>query len=85
MADAYEMLTADYDWMFDDELANGRAVNHPVTARLLQRISSSSAALDEASGTGVLPRLTGGIHGNAALQVYDLATASRGGARGPAR
>jgi SAM-dependent methyltransferase len=54
MTGAYEMLAADYDWMFDDdELANGRAINHPATARLLQRISSTSAVLDAACGTGV--------------------------------
>src|ERR1700735_709771 len=54
MAGAYEMLPADYDWMFgDDELANGRAINHPATARLLQRISSTSAVLDAACGTGI--------------------------------
>ena len=54
MAGAYEMLAADYDWMFgDDELANGRAINHPATARLLQRISRTSAVLDAACGTGV--------------------------------
>jgi SAM-dependent methyltransferase len=54
MAGAYEMLAADYDWMFgDDELANGRAINHPATARLLQRTSNTSAVLDAACGTGV--------------------------------
>ncbi len=53
MAGAYEMLAADCDWMFDDELANGRAINHPATARLLQRTSSTSAVLDAACGTGV--------------------------------
>jgi SAM-dependent methyltransferase len=54
MAGAYEMLAADYDWMFDDdELANGRAINHPATARLLQRTGSASAVLDAACGTGV--------------------------------
>jgi SAM-dependent methyltransferase len=54
MAGAYEMLAADYDWMFhDDELANGRAVNRPATARLLQRISRTSTVLDAACGTGV--------------------------------
>jgi SAM-dependent methyltransferase len=48
------MLAADYDWMFDDgELADGRAVNRPATARLLQRISPASAVLDAACGTGV--------------------------------
>jgi len=54
MAGAYEMLAADYDWMFDDDaLANGRAVNLPATARLLQRISRTSVVLDAACGTGV--------------------------------
>jgi SAM-dependent methyltransferase len=54
MAGAYEMLAADYDWMFDgDALANGRAVNHPAAARLLQRISRTSLVLDAACGTGV--------------------------------
>ena len=54
MAGSYEMLAADYDWMYDDDaLANGRAVNHPATARLLQRISPTSLVLDAACGTGV--------------------------------
>ncbi len=54
MAGAYETLAADYDWMFDDgALTNGRAVNHPATARLLQRISPASVVLDAACGTGV--------------------------------
>ena len=54
MAGAYEMLAADYDWMFDDdELTHGRAINLPATARLLQRISRTSAMLDAACGTGV--------------------------------
>jgi SAM-dependent methyltransferase len=54
MARAYEMLAADYDWMFnDDDLANGRAINLPATARLLQRISRTSTVLDAACGTGV--------------------------------
>lgn len=54
MAGAYAGLAADYDWMFgDDELINGRAVNRPATARLLQRISPASAVLDAACGTGV--------------------------------
>src|SRR5215831_2731935 len=54
MAGAYETLAADYDWMYDDDaLANGRAINHPATARLLQRIGPTSAVLDAACGTGV--------------------------------
>jgi SAM-dependent methyltransferase len=54
IAGAYELLAADYDWMFDDDaLANGRAINLPATARLLQRISRTSAVLDAACGTGV--------------------------------
>ena len=48
------MLAADYDWMFDDDtLANGRAINSPATARLLQRVSHTSVVLDAACGTGV--------------------------------
>jgi SAM-dependent methyltransferase len=54
MAGAYEMLAADYDWMFDDDaLAHGRAINLPATARLLHRIRPASAVLDAACGTGV--------------------------------
>ncbi len=54
MAGAYEMLAADYDWMFDaDALAHGRAINLPATARLLRRVSRTSAVLDAACGTGV--------------------------------
>jgi SAM-dependent methyltransferase len=48
------MLAADYDWMFDDDaLVNGRAINHPATARLLRRIDRTSLVLDAACGTGV--------------------------------
>jgi SAM-dependent methyltransferase len=54
MAGAYESLAADYDWMFDDgALADGRAINLPATARLLQRVSQTSVVLDAACGTGV--------------------------------
>ena len=54
MAGAYELLAADYDWMFgDDALANGRAINSPATARLLERIGRTSLVLDAACGTGV--------------------------------
>ncbi len=54
MAGAYETLAADYDWMFgDDALANGRAINRPATARLLQRVGRPSTVLDAACGTGV--------------------------------
>jgi SAM-dependent methyltransferase len=54
MAGAYEMLAADYDWMFDDDaVAHGRAINLPATARLLQRVSRTAAVLDAACGTGV--------------------------------
>jgi glycine/sarcosine N-methyltransferase len=53
MADYYETLAADYDWMFDDDaLARGPALNHPATARLLERTSHGSAVLDAACGTG---------------------------------
>ena len=54
MADYYENLAADYDWLFDDDaLASGLAINHPATARLLERTSHPSAVLDAACGTGV--------------------------------
>jgi SAM-dependent methyltransferase len=54
MAGAYEMLAADYDWIFgDDALAHGGAINLPATARLLRRISRTSLVLDAACGTGV--------------------------------
>ncbi len=54
MAGAYEILAADYDWMFDDDaLVNGRAINQPAAARLLRRINRTSAVLDAACGTGV--------------------------------
>jgi glycine/sarcosine N-methyltransferase len=54
MAGAYETLAADYDWLFgDDVLADGGAINQPATARLLQRISPTSAVLDAACGTGI--------------------------------
>jgi SAM-dependent methyltransferase len=54
VAGAYETLAADYDWMFgDDALANGRAINLPATARLLERISGTSLVLEAACGTGV--------------------------------
>ena len=54
MADSYENLAVDYDWMFDDNaLANGAAINRPATARLLQRIGPASAVLDAACGTGI--------------------------------
>jgi SAM-dependent methyltransferase len=54
MAGAYELLAADYDWMFDDDaLTNGRAINHPATAHLLERISPASVVLEAACGTGV--------------------------------
>ena len=33
MADAYETLAADYDWLFDDDaLSNGGAINQPAAA-----------------------------------------------------
>jgi glycine/sarcosine N-methyltransferase len=54
MADYYEALAADYDWIFDDDaLANGLAINHPATARLLERTPHTSLVLDAACGTGV--------------------------------
>jgi SAM-dependent methyltransferase len=54
MADHYEALAADYDWIFDDEaLARGPALRHPATARLLERTPHASAVLDAACGTGI--------------------------------
>ena len=54
MADYYDTLAADYDWIFDDDaLTGGLAINHPAAARLLQRTSHTSAVLDAACGTGV--------------------------------
>ena len=54
MADYYQALAADYDWIFDDDaLARGLAITHPATARLLERTSHNSAVLDAACGTGV--------------------------------
>jgi len=54
MADSYETLAADYDWLFgDDRLTGGAAINQPATARLLQRIAPGSAVLDASCGTGI--------------------------------
>ena len=54
MADYYETLAADYDWIFDDDaLDHGLAINHPATARLLERTGRASAVLDAACGTGI--------------------------------
>jgi SAM-dependent methyltransferase len=54
MADSYETLAADYDWLFgDDRLTGGAAINQPATARLLQRIDPGSAVLDASCGTGI--------------------------------
>ena len=54
MADYYETLAADYDWIFDDDvLARGLAINNPATARLLERTSHASVVLDAACGTGI--------------------------------
>jgi glycine/sarcosine N-methyltransferase len=54
VADPYDGLAADYDWIFDDSaLAGGGAINQPAAARLLQRIDPASAVLDAACGTGI--------------------------------
>ena len=54
MADYYQALAADYDWIFDDDaLARGLAITHPATARLLERTSNDSVVLDAACGTGI--------------------------------
>src|SRR5215831_15273820 len=54
MDDSYLTFAADYDWLFDDDvLRDGGAINHPATARLLQRTSAGSAVLDASCGTGI--------------------------------
>ncbi len=54
MADYYDALAADYDWLFDDDaLAQGVAINHPAAARLLEQTPHTSLVLDAACGTGV--------------------------------
>jgi glycine/sarcosine N-methyltransferase len=54
MADYYEALAADYDWLFDDDaLGHGAAINHPAAARLLAQTPHTSLVLDAACGTGV--------------------------------
>jgi SAM-dependent methyltransferase len=54
VAGQYEDLAADYNWTFDDDaFASGRAIKHPATARLLERISPASTVLDAACGSGV--------------------------------
>ena len=54
MADYYETLAADYDWLFsDDVLAGGEAITQPATARLLEAVSPGSAVLDASCGTGI--------------------------------
>jgi SAM-dependent methyltransferase len=54
MADSYLTFAADYDWLFDDDvLTGGGAVNHPATARLLERTRHGSTVLDASCGTGI--------------------------------
>jgi SAM-dependent methyltransferase len=54
MADSYETLAADYDWLFgEDRLTGGAAINQPATARLLQRIDPAGTVLDASCGTGI--------------------------------
>jgi SAM-dependent methyltransferase len=57
MADSYLTFAADYDWLFgDDVLADGRAINYPAAARLLQRTERASrtrTVLDASCGTGI--------------------------------
>jgi SAM-dependent methyltransferase len=54
MADSYETLAADYDWLFGDErLTGGAAIHQPATARLLERIDHGSTVLDASCGTGI--------------------------------
>jgi SAM-dependent methyltransferase len=54
MADSYETLAADYDWLFgEDRLTGGAAIRQPATARLLERIDHASTVLDASCGTGI--------------------------------
>jgi glycine/sarcosine N-methyltransferase len=54
MADSYLTFAADYDWLFDDDaLRGGGAINHPATARLLERTRYGSTVLDASCGTGI--------------------------------
>jgi SAM-dependent methyltransferase len=54
VADSYLTLAADYDWLFDDDaLIDGGAINHPATARLLQRTGPGRTVLDASCGTGI--------------------------------
>jgi SAM-dependent methyltransferase len=54
VADPYSGLAADYERIFDDgALAGGAAINHPATARLLQRVAPGSDVLDAACGAGI--------------------------------
>jgi glycine/sarcosine N-methyltransferase len=67
MADFYDGLAADYDWLFDDDtLVGGFATGVPVLADLLQRIDPGSTVLDAACGTGIeaaaLARRGFGVH-----------------------
>jgi SAM-dependent methyltransferase len=53
MADSYLTLAADYDWLFDDRLTGGDAINNRATARLFQATGPGSAVLDASCGTGI--------------------------------
>jgi SAM-dependent methyltransferase len=54
VADSYLTLAEDYDWLFDDHaLIDGGAINHPATARLLQRTGPGRSVLDASCGTGI--------------------------------
>jgi glycine/sarcosine N-methyltransferase len=54
VADPYQGLAADYEWIFDDgQLAGGAAINQPATARLLQRVGPGGDVLDAACGAGI--------------------------------
>src|SRR5206468_9024039 len=54
MAASYLPFAADYDWLFDDDvLTGGGAVNHPATARLLERTRQAGTVLDASCGTGI--------------------------------
>ena len=54
MADYYQDLAADYDWLYDDDaLTGGFAITRPAGAGLPPRAGPGCAVLDAACGTGI--------------------------------
>ena len=54
MAENYDALADDYDWLFSDQtLVSGLAIFQPATAALLSHLGSDHRVLDATCGTGV--------------------------------